>query len=248
VTFRYGTTVTGVDIRAGRATGVITADGDRNPADVVILNPDLPIAYRDLLPKTPRKVRRLRHSPSAVVLHIGSTQRYAKIAHHNIHFGAGWGRTFDEVIKQGRLMSDPSLLVTNPTRTDPMMAPTGHEIYYVLAPAPNLAVGDLAWQDGLARRYAAELVATLEARGYLDFGAGIDLSYVVSPVDWADSGLAAGTPFAAAHSLWQTGPFRPGNLHPTLSNVVFVGSGTQPGVGVPMVLISGKLAAQRVTG
>jgi phytoene desaturase len=248
VTFRYQTTVTGVEIKAGRATGVTTADGERIPADVVILNPDLPIAYRDLLPKGPRKMRRLRHSPSAVVVHIGSTQRYAKIAHHNIHFGAGWGRTFDEVIKQGKLMSDPSLLVTNPTRTDPTMAPTGREIYYVLAPAPNLVVGDLAWQDGLARRYAADLVTTLEARGYLDFGAGIDLSHVVSPADWADSGLAAGTPFASAHSLWQTGPFRPGNLHPTLSNVVFVGSGTQPGVGVPMVLISGKLAAARVTG
>ena len=111
-------------------------------------------------------------------------------------------------------MSDPSLLVTNPTRTDPTLAPTGREVYYVLAPAPNLAVGDLAWQDGLARRYAAELVATLEARGYYDFGAGIELSHVVTPADWAASGLAAGTPFASAHTLWQTGPFRPGNLHP----------------------------------
>ena len=60
--------------------------------------------------------------------------------------------------------------------------------------------------------------------------------------------MAAGTPFAAAHTLCQTGPFRPANLHRTLSNVVFVGSGTQPGVGVPMVLISGQLAAERITG
>jgi phytoene desaturase len=60
--------------------------------------------------------------------------------------------------------------------------------------------------------------------------------------------MAAGTPFAAAHTMYQTGPFRPGNLHPRLSNVVFVGSGTQPGVGVPMVVISGKLAAARITG
>jgi phytoene desaturase len=60
--------------------------------------------------------------------------------------------------------------------------------------------------------------------------------------------MAAGTPFAAAHTMRQTGPFRPGNLHRGLSNVVFTGSGTRPGVGVPMVLISGKLAARRVTG
>ena len=60
--------------------------------------------------------------------------------------------------------------------------------------------------------------------------------------------MAAGTPFAAAHNLFQTGPFRPGNLHPSMDNVVVAGSGTQPGVGVPMVLISGKLAAARITG
>jgi phytoene desaturase len=248
VRFRYDTTVSYVDISGDRATGVVTTDGERIAADVVVLNPDLPVAYRDLLPATPRRLRRLRHSPSAVVLHVGSTQRYARIAHHNIHFGRSWKGTFDEVIHKGRLMSDPSLLVTNPTRADPALAPTGREIYHVLAPVPNLAVSTMDWRGRLPRAYAGELVATLEARGYYDFGAGIEVSHVVTPADWADSGLAAGTPFAAAHTLRQTGPFRPGNLHPTLSNVVFTGSGTQPGVGVPMVLISGKLAAQRVTG
>jgi phytoene desaturase len=248
VQFRYGTAVDFVDVRGGRATGVVTDAGERIPADAVVLNPDLPVAYRQLLPSAPRRLRRLRHSPSAVVLHIGSRQRYGRIAHHNIHFGRSWRRTFEEVIDEGRLMSDPSLLVTNPTRTDPGLAPAGREAYYVLAPVPNLAVGDLDWRGRLEREYAGELIATLEARGYYDFGAGIEVSRVVTPADWADSGLAAGTPFSAAHTLRQTGPFRPSNLDAAVPNVVFVGSGTQPGVGVPMVLVSGKLAAQRITG
>jgi phytoene desaturase len=246
VEFRYGTTVSTVDIAHGRATGVLTTAGERIPADVVVLNPDLPVAYRDLLPPHPE--RRLRHSPSAVVLHLGSKQRYGRIAHHNLHFGKSWRGTFDEVIRRGELMSDPSLLVSNPTRTDPSLAPPNREVYYVLAPVPNLETANLPWRGRLARDYAGELVATLEARGYADFGAGIEVSHVVTPAEWVASGLAAGTPFSAAHTRTQTGPFRPGNLHPGLSNVVFVGSGTRPGVGVPMVLISGKLAAQRVTG
>jgi phytoene desaturase len=149
-------------------------------------------------------------------------------------------------------MSDPSLLVTNPSRTDPSLAPAGRQSYYVLAPVPNLAPGRgrprIDWGGGFAGSYQRELVDTLQARGYHGFGAGIEVSRMVTPADWAALGMAAGTPFAAAHTLSQTGPFRPGNLHPTLSNVVFVGSGTQPGVGVPMVVISGKLAAQRITG
>lgn len=243
VTFRYDTTVTRVETSAGRAVAVQTADGSRIPADVVVLNPDLPIAYRDLLRSSPPRVR---SSPSCVVLHIGSRQAYSKIAHHNIHFGSSWRGTFDEVIHQGRLMSDPSLLVTNPSRTDPSVAPDGRSSYYVLAPVPNLEAGPIDWAS-LSPRYASSLIRTLEDRGYVGFGDSIEVMRVITPDDWAAQGMAAGTPFAAAHTFRQTGPFRPGNLHPTLENVVFTGSGTQPGVGVPMVLISGKLAASRIT-
>jgi phytoene desaturase len=252
VTIHYGTTVAKVDVAGDRATGVITTDGRRLPADAVVLNPDLPVAYRDLLPAgarwRPSWLGRLRYSPSCAVLHAGSTQAYSGIAHHNIHFGRSWRAAFDEVIDRGRPMTDPSVLVTNPSRADPSLAPPGRHTYYVLAPTPNLEAGMLDWRGGHAEAYRDELVATLEQRGYRGFGDGIEVSRFIGPADWADQGMAAGTPFASAHTLRQTGPFRPGNLHPTLSNVVFVGSGTQPGVGVPMVLISGRLAAQRIAG
>jgi len=247
VQFRYETTVTRVETANGRATGVITDSGERIPADVVVLNPDLPVAYRDLLPES-RRPRKLTYSPSCVVLHIGSSQSYSKIAHHNIHFGTAWKGTFDEVIHQGLLMSDPSLLVTNPSHSDPSVAPPGRQTYYVLAPTPNLDVAPLDWKGGLGRRYADEIAGVLEQRGYVGFRDGIEVERIITPDDWAAQGMAAGTPFASSHTFTQTGPFRPSNLHPTLPNVVFTGSGTQPGVGVPMVLISGKLAASRITG
>jgi phytoene desaturase len=251
VRLRYSTTVSTVDVSGDRAVAVVTSAGERIPADVVVLNPDLPVAYRRLLGQAPRRLARLRQSPSAVVLHIGSDRLYQRIAHHNLHFGTAWRGTFDDVISRGTLMREPSLLVSNPTRTDPTLAPPGREVYYILAPVPNLTAGPpdrLNWRGGLAEQYAEGLVSTLEARGYRDFADGIEVSRVVTPADWAQQGMAAGTPFASAHTLPQTGPFRPGNVHPGLSNVVFIGSGTVPGVGVPMVLISGKLAAQRITG
>jgi phytoene desaturase len=247
VRFRYDTTVTRVETANGRATAVLTDTGERIPADVVVLNPDLPVAYRELLPES-RRGRRLRYSPSCVVLHIGSRQAYRRIGHHNIHFGAAWKGTFDEVIRRGELMSDPSLLVTNPTHTDPSAAPDGRQTYYVLAPTPNLEVAPLDWRGGLARAYADSVMSVLEDRGYVGFRDGVEVERIITPADWQDQGMAAGTPFAAAHTFAQTGPFRPGNLHSSLPNVVFTGSGTQPGVGVPMVLISGKLAASRVLG
>ncbi len=245
VEIRYGTEVTRVELRGRRAVAVHTAGGERIPADVVVLNPDLPVAYGQLLGTVPRRVRRLRYSPSCFVLHAGSTASYEGAAHHNIDFGAEWRGVFREIVDEGRLMSDPSFLVTVPSRTDPSLAPAGRSAYYVLFPTPNLTAG-LSWDAGLAARYRDEVVATLEQRGWPGFGAGIEVEHVTTPADWGRRGMAAGAPFAAAHTFGQTGPFRPGNRWG--DNVVFTGSGTQPGVGVPMVLISGRLAAERITG
>ncbi len=243
VEFRYSTTVTSVERRGRRAVAVHTAGGERMPADVVVLNPDLPVAYRELLGGMPRRVRDLRYSPSCFVLLAGSRATYDGAAHHNISFGTAWREVFDELLG-GRLMSDPSLLLTNPTHTDPSLAPAGRQSYYVLFPTPNLDSG-IDWRREAAR-YRAHVLEVLERRGYAGFGDAIETEHVVTPLDWQRLGMERGTPFAAAHSFAQTGPFRPRNVWG--ENVVFAGSGTQPGVGVPMVLLSGRLAAERILG
>lgn len=244
VTFKYDTTVSKVRLQGDRALGVETTDGEFFPADVVVLNPDLPVAYRDLLGVSKWSVNRLKYSPSCYLMLAGSSAKYDHIAHHNIHFGDSWRGVFDELIDSKTLMSDPSVLVTNPTHSDPSLAPDGKEIYYVLFPTPNLDA-DINWEHE-APRYREHVISTLEQRGYHGFGDAIEVEHITTPQDWSDRGMERGAPFAAAHSFFQTGPFRPGNRWG--ENVVFTGSGTQPGVGVPMVLISGRLAAERITG
>lgn len=74
-----------------------------------------------------------------MTLLIGSNKHYDHLAHHNIHFGQSWDGVFDELIKQKTLMSDPSILVTVPSKDDPALAPVGKSSYYVLFPTPNLS-------------------------------------------------------------------------------------------------------------
>ncbi|MGV9629496.1 phytoene desaturase family protein [Streptomyces sp. NPDC003487] len=244
---RFGQEVLRLE-RSGRRVTAVVTDQDRIPCDAVVLTPDLPVTYR-LLGRRPRRPVRLRHSPSAVVLHAGTDRTWPWLAHHTLSFGAAWRTTFDELTRSGRLMSDPSLLVTRPTATDPGLAPPGRHLHYILAPCPNTDIGPgaAAWSD-LAPRYRASLLRELERRGLNGIEDAIEEECLVTPADWQAQGHAAGTPFSAAHTFAQTGPFRPRNLVRGTENAVLAGCGTTPGVGVPTVLLSGKLAAARVTG
>jgi phytoene desaturase len=253
--FRYGLRVTGLVRGGDRAVGVRFEDGDgelgRVDADAVVLTPDLPMTYR-LLGRTPRRPVPMRWAPSAVVAHLGGrapaeSGAEGGDAHHTISFGAAWGRTFDEILHRGELMSDPSLLLTTPTVSDPGLAPAGRHLRYLLAPCPNTAISDLDWPR-LGPAYTEELLGVLEARGIELMDGPPEVCSVMTPHDWAGAGLAAGTPFSAAHTFAQTGPFRPRNRPAGWSNVVLAGCGTTPGVGVPTTLISGRLAAARITG
>ncbi len=246
VTFKYETTVTKLEVINGRAKAVITNTGERIECDVVVMNPDLPVVWRNLLGRTPLSVKRLKYSPSCATLLVGSSKKYDHVAHHNIHFGDSWDGIFEELIDKKQLMSDPSMLVTIPTHDDSTLAPAGKESYYILYPTPNLDA-QIDWKIQ-AKPYRDHMIKTLEDRGYIGFGDGIETEVMTTPLDWQERGMERGAPFASAHTFFQTGPFRPRNLAHGFENVVFAGSGTQPGVGVPMVLISGRLAAERIVG
>jgi phytoene desaturase len=249
VQFHYHTTVTGLERNGDRIAAVHTDKDQRIRCDTVVLTSELPQTYA-LLGRQPRRVGALRPAPSAVVVHVGcgrETSAKDRLAHHNIVFGAAWEQTFTDIIRDGQLMQDPSLLVTRPTASDPNLAPAGHDLLYVLAPAPNLARGRVDWST-VGTGYADQLLDIVGTRLLPGLRDGAKVLHVVNPADWARQGMVAGTPFALAHTFAQTGPFRPANTVRGIGNAVLAGSSTVPGVGVPTALISGRLAADRITG
>ncbi|GAA1087051.1 phytoene desaturase family protein [Tsukamurella spumae] len=246
-TVLLGHEVLGLDGRRGRVTGLRARsdDGVRQlAADGVVLTADSPVTDRLIAPLGGRAPRRVRHSPSAVVLHLDvdpdQQEHWPTQAHHTLDFGAAWERTFAEITAtrgRGRLMSDPSFLITRPSITTGEPGPVS-----VLAPCPNLESAPLDW-DSIGADYARDVLRTLAGRGYRGIDSG-EILRVDTPADWARQGMSAGTPFAAAHTLRQTGPLRRPQRVPGLANAVLAGSMTHPGVGVPPALISGRLAAQ----
>jgi phytoene desaturase len=245
--FRYDSPVERILLQhgtTGPVQGVRLVSGEQLDADVVVANPDLPVTYRSLLPglDPPRVVRRGTYSPSAVVWHLGVRGSLPEgVEHHNVHFGQAWSGAFRSLLKDKVRMPDPSLLVSVPSLREPAMAPPDRHTLFVLEPVPNLD-GNVDWSTERPRA-REDLLGHLQRSGY---PTDIEVEELVDPRDWEAQGMERGTPFALSHLFRQTGPFRPGNLERRAPGLVFVGSGTQPGVGVPMVLVSGMLAAERV--
>jgi phytoene desaturase len=243
-TIRYETSATSLLTGPGGRVAAVVAGDELLPADAVVLTVDLSAAYRTLLPdlRPPRAVRHGVYSPSAVVWHIGVKGiPDSRVAHHNIHFGDAWDESFEQLIARGELMSDPSRLVTVPSLDAPDLAPAAHSALYVLEPVPNTR-SSLDWTRE-AGPLRDRLAAFLDDAGY---PTDIVTERLVTPADWEADGLAAGTPFSLAHIFRQSGPFRPPNVERRRPGVFLAGTGTTPGVGVPMVIVSGELAARRV--
>ncbi len=243
---RCNVEVEAIEPARGVSPARVHTDGGTIDADVVVANPDLPAVYEHLLPvDAPRRLQRGRYSPSCVLWLVGGVRPAATDpgapdpVHHTIHFGDAWERTFEQIIDEGRPQSDPSRFVTAPSVTDPRLAPAGRDALHILEPVPNLRA-DLDWDD-LGPMLTERMLAWAQQVGHLD--GEPEVLHTTTPVDWQDAGLRAGTPFSLDHRFSQTGPFRPALTDRRLPGIVFVGSGTRPGVGVPMVLISGRLAA-----
>ncbi|MFD5558587.1 phytoene desaturase family protein [Streptomyces sp. NPDC127068] len=233
----------------GTARAVITSAGERLPADAVVVAAEPSVALPRLLGRTRLHARRISYAPSCLLWLTGAPAPEPSDdrapAHHNVHFGASWRGAFDDIVRDGRLMRDPSFLVSAPTVTDPALAPVGQHNYHVVLPTPNLKASHQNMPMD-SERCADYVRRALVRHGYEHLLRTAGPQHMITPLDWERRGCPAGTPFGAAHTLRQTGPFRTSNL--LGDNIVLAGAGTHPGVGIPMALISGRLAAQRITG
>jgi phytoene desaturase len=248
VTYRYRTEVKKVATANGRTTGVVLADGSHEAASAVVCNADLPWAYRNLIDpadSTLPRAEKLKYTSSAFMMYLGTRKKYPGLLHHNVVFGRDYRGSFTDIFERFQVPEDPAFYVNAPAHTDPSLAPEGKDSLYVLVPVPHRHASiDWAVEGPKVREKVLDRLAEL---GYADLRENIEVERHFTPDDYATTlNLEKGSAFGLSHNFFQVGPFRPTNVDPNLPNLFFVGASTQPGTGLPMVMLSAKLVAERV--
>jgi phytoene desaturase len=226
-------------------------NGEILRSDFVVTNADAIETYRSLIDGKNRKnfpdkkLAKIEPSSSGFVLLLGTRKKFPQLAHHNIFFSDDYKAEFDAIFKHLRPAKNPTVYVCASSRTDETQSPTDCENLFVLVNAPYTS--DKTNWESEAKNYRDLIVEKLENFGLKDLENSIEFEQIITPADFekkyrANKGSIYGVSSNGVFSAF----LRPPNKDRDIENLYFVGGATHPGGGIPLVLLSGKMASEMI--
>ena len=247
VDIRTSTGISRITQADGRASGVVTEAGETVALSAVVSNMDSVRTYRELVGGQPQKSfsRRWKREAacSGVVLYLGLDRAYDHLLHHGFVFSRDPEEEFDHIYKKGEPAPDPTCYVAAPARTEPGVAPPGGEALYVLVHTPYLRPHH-DW-DAMLPAYRRVILDKLaRTAGLKDLESRIRVERVLTPADIHERyRVLDGAIYGLASHGRFMGAFKPGNRSRDLPGLYLAGGAAHPGPGMPMVMMSGWIAA-----
>ncbi|HEY9285972.1 MAG TPA: phytoene desaturase family protein, partial [Pyrinomonadaceae bacterium] len=237
-----------------RVAGVELEGGDFFASPVVVSNVDVPTTDTELVAaddrfanRARRRAARTRMTPGVVTFYWGVRGRVEGLAHHTIFLPKNYRAAFNDLLRRGRAPRELPFYVSAPSRTDPRLAPPGDTAVFVLAPVPTLRQMPAADWRAEVDEIRSKIFTTLARHNVALDASRLSVEEVYTPEDWRRRfGLYDGSAFGAAHTLRQLGPLRRKNFSAEIDGLYYVGASTTPGTGMPMVVLSGRLVAERI--
>jgi phytoene desaturase len=247
VEFRTSTKIEKILSRDGKVTGVRTDSGEEVSLQAVVSNSDSVRTHRELINgavgKKFEKRRGYEAACSGVVLYLGLKKRYEHLAHHGFVFSRDPHEEFDWIYKKGEPAPDPTCYLAATTCSEADTAPAGGEALYVLVHTPYLRPHH-DWKK-MFPAYRKVIIEKLKRAGQMpDIEERIVFESALTPQDINDRyHVLNGAIYGLASHGRFLGAFKPGNRSPDLRGLYLAGGSAHPGPGMPMVLMSGWIAA-----
>ena len=250
VKFHYNMPAIKIKVKGNRAGSIIFQDGTEAIADIIVANADLPYVYRKLLPdrRKSKRLDRLKYSCSAICFHWGLDKVYPQLGHHSVFLSDGFREGLDKIFKDKSVSDHPSFYIHAPVRTDPDAAPANQDTLSFIVGTGHLDDRKKQNWEELLKNTRKALIQRLIQLGLEDIEQHIKFEICYTPESWKSAcNISRGSVFGSlAHNLMQMGYFRPHNQHARYKNLFFVGGSTHPGNGIPNVLLSAKLTAEKI--
>ena len=247
VEIRTGCEIAGIDTANGKVSAVRTAKGETIPVGAVVSNMDAVRTHRELVGGTIAKRFEARRSYepacSGVVLYLGLNRRYEHLLHHDFVFSRDPEEEFDWIYRKGEPAPDPSCYIAAPSASDPTVAPNGGEALYVLVHTPYLRPHH-DWTKMLPAYRQVILDKLKRTAGLDDIEERIVFEKTLTPQDINDRyRVLNGAIYGLTSHGRFLGAFKPGNRSTLLPGLYLAGGAAHPGPGMPMVMMSGWIAA-----
>mgnify|MGYP002778652621 CR=1 FL=1 len=236
--------------RGPKVKGVVLDDGREFEADVVVSN--APIHHTEAMLPKPYRDHSARYwdkrtlAPSALIMYLGVSEKLPSLTHHNLLFSPDWKTNFAEIFDKPCWPTAPSLYICAPSKTDPNVAPEGCENLFILVP---IAARTTYTQEELEQQADRMLGIIEKEMNCPNLREKLLYKRVYCVEDFkADYNKLGGSALGLAHTMNQTAILRPNNVSKKVDGLFYVGGDTNPGIGMPIQLISAELAFKRLVG
>ncbi|MCQ4086713.1 NAD(P)/FAD-dependent oxidoreductase [Saccharibacillus sp. JS10] len=250
----YGKDVQQIAIQNQKAEGIVV-DGQTIYSDYVLCNADFPYAIKQLVQDKPskgkftdEKVDSMEYSCSCFLLYLGMDRKYEETDHvHNFIFNEDLDQNLKDIF-DGKKLTNASFYVYIASKADSSMAPEGKDGLYILMPVTNATESKYEWNEETVAYYRSYILNELKKiRGFENVENEIVTETHITPMDFKNKFNAHnGAAFGLQPILKQSNHYRPQSKASDCENLYFTGSSTHPGAGVPIVLLSAKIASQEL--
>jgi len=232
-------------VEDGKSVKGIRVNGEFIPAEIVICNSDVKPAYKNLLKQTkaPKKTLEQEPSSSAMIFYWGIKKSFPQLDLHNILFSADYKTEFDHIFRKGSVYSDPTIYIHISSKRIKEDAPSTCENWFVMVNVPSNS--DQDWEQ-LRQEIRSSMVKKINRMLQVDIEALIEEEDYLDPIRIEQrTSSFAGALYGASSNKRMSAFFR----HPNFSKVdglFFVGGSVHPGGGIPLCLLSAKIATELV--